>query len=79
MKRAGFTFALASNGLEAVQAIEKMEAGGSNPGMYDVVLVSCMRIFQGAGSTFSPLDGSRNASHVGSLSLVFIIFTSIHI
>lgn len=43
MKRAGFTFSLASNGLEAVQAIEKsdlMVANGTESAKYDVVLVS---------------------------------------
>lgn len=42
MKRAGFTFALASNGLEAVQAIEKVDATGASTGVYDVVLASYM-------------------------------------
>jgi hypothetical protein len=43
MKRAGFTFALASNGLEAVNAIDKSDkvpASSVGPGNYDVVLVS---------------------------------------
>lgn len=43
MKRAGFTFSLASNGLEAVQAIEKsdlMVANGTESAKYDAVLVS---------------------------------------
>ena len=43
MKRAGFTFSLASNGLEAIQAIEKsdlMVLNGTESAKYDVVLVS---------------------------------------
>ena len=38
MKRAGFTFLLASNGLEALQAIERTEVQGGQK--FDVVLVS---------------------------------------
>jgi len=39
MKRAGFTFTLASNGLEAIQAIEKVDDVGPTLGAYDVVLM----------------------------------------
>jgi hypothetical protein len=38
MKRAGFTFSLASNGLEALQAVEKTETQAGKK--FDVILVS---------------------------------------
>jgi predicted phosphodiesterase len=45
MKRAGFTYSLASNGLEALQAIATADAAG-NSGVYDVVLVGHAHIIQ---------------------------------
>jgi len=55
MKRAGFTFALASNGLEAVNAIDKSEkvpAGSAGSGKYDVVLMDLeMPVMDGFAAT----------------------------
>jgi hypothetical protein len=45
MKRAGFTVALASNGLEAIQAIDKVDLqnnGESGSQTFDVVLVGAL-------------------------------------
>ncbi|KAF8603915.1 hypothetical protein BDV93DRAFT_523067 [Ceratobasidium sp. AG-I] len=55
MKRAGFTFSLASNGLEAVQAIEKsdlMVLNGTESAKYDVVLMDLeMPVMDGFAAT----------------------------
>ncbi|KAF8602883.1 hypothetical protein BDV93DRAFT_523732 [Ceratobasidium sp. AG-I] len=52
MKRAGFTFALASNGLESIQAIEKADPAGPNLGAYDVVLMDLeMPVMDGFAAT----------------------------
>ncbi|KAG9124716.1 hypothetical protein FRC07_010519 [Ceratobasidium sp. 392] len=55
MKRAGFTFALASNGLEAVNAIEKVDkatASSASSTKYDVVLMDLeMPVMDGFAAT----------------------------
>lgn len=55
MKRAGFTYALASNGLEAVNAVEKADKGtpgGSGSAKYDVVLMDLeMPVMDGFAAT----------------------------
>ncbi|KAG8679092.1 Histidine kinase osmosensor, partial [Ceratobasidium sp. 395] len=55
MKRAGFTFALASNGLEAINAIEKADKAATSSttsGKYDVVLMDLeMPVMDGFAAT----------------------------
>ncbi|KAG9099125.1 hypothetical protein FS749_002085 [Ceratobasidium sp. UAMH 11750] len=55
MKRAGFTYSLASNGLEAVHAIEAADAAGNSglvPGMFDAVLMDLeMPVMDGFAAT----------------------------
>ncbi|KAG8686732.1 Histidine kinase osmosensor [Ceratobasidium sp. 394] len=55
MKRAGFTFSLASNGLEAVNAIERADktvTSSLGPGKYDVVLMDLeMPVMDGFAAT----------------------------
>ncbi|QRV74353.1 protein-histidine kinase [Ceratobasidium sp. AG-Ba] len=55
MKRAGFTYALASNGLEAVNAIERADhgtPGNTSSGKYDVVLMDLeMPVMDGFAAT----------------------------
>ncbi|KAG8747316.1 hypothetical protein FRC10_001495 [Ceratobasidium sp. 414] len=55
MKRAGFTYALASNGLEAVHAIEAADAAGDSglvPGIFDAVLMDLeMPVMDGFAAT----------------------------
>ncbi|KAG9121848.1 hypothetical protein FRC07_002026, partial [Ceratobasidium sp. 392] len=55
MKRAGFTYTLASNGLEALHAIEAADAAGSSglvPGTFDVVLMDLeMPVMDGFAAT----------------------------